>query len=143
MGYVEKGRYSRLLRDGRWAAKREEIISRDERMCRRCGEGEPLDVHHIRYPRSGVPWEMGNEMLLSLCRECHREESANRPEEERELLDELAKICLYAEDVRAVRTAIRAWIQAIPKPNTRDAFSLADCILLSRTGADDEDEVWG
>lgn len=51
---------------------RVEVIERDRRRCRWCGQhGEKvgIDVHHIRYRRGDIDDHLGN--LISLCRSCH------------------------------------------------------------------------
>jgi hypothetical protein len=51
---------------------RREVIERDRRRCRWCGQpGERvgIDVHHIRYRRGDADDHPGN--LISLCRSCH------------------------------------------------------------------------
>jgi len=51
---------------------RREVIERDRRRCRWCGQpGEKvgIDVHHIRYRRGDIDDRLDN--LISLCRSCH------------------------------------------------------------------------
>lgn len=62
-------------KNGRWAAKREAVLSRDKFRCRECQRyGIPMDasvVHHA-YPADDFPeyaWCDWN--LVSLCPRCH------------------------------------------------------------------------
>ena len=57
--------YNRRRRDrARFAGRREQILSRDRRLCRVCRAPEPLVVHHRR--PSNLP-----AALITLCRGCH------------------------------------------------------------------------
>lgn len=71
-------RYGELLRDPRWQKKRLEIMNRDNFTCQVCGltEGRLLNVHHLWY--GPTPWDIPNNLLLTLCEDCHKkEESVN------------------------------------------------------------------
>ena len=64
--------YSEKLRDPRWQRKRLEIMQRDCWMCRNCdAEEKTLTVHHFLY--SGEPWETHDNLLITLCEDCHSE----------------------------------------------------------------------
>ena len=70
MNYFEK------LKDPRWQKKRLEILDRDEWCCQRCGDNEEtLHVHHRIYQYGKEPWEIDNDLLVTLCKDCHDEES--------------------------------------------------------------------
>jgi len=63
--------YSEKLRDPRWQKKRLEILSRDQFICRTCGdEKSTLEVHHLSYRKD--PWDVPDEQLVTLCSHCHR-----------------------------------------------------------------------
>lgn len=63
--------YSDKLKDPRWQKKRLEIMERDEWRCRSCrSDSKQLQVHHIVYSRID-PWEYSNEVLQTLCCDCH------------------------------------------------------------------------
>lgn len=63
--------YNEMLRDPRWQRKRLCVMDRDGFRCRDCGrEDRTLNVHHCHYMRGG-PWETPDELLLTLCEECH------------------------------------------------------------------------
>lgn len=61
----------RLYEDPRWRKKRSEILERDNHKCQICG-CNAQDVHHIKYNNSyNEPWNIENDYLVSLCKECH------------------------------------------------------------------------
>jgi glutaredoxin len=66
MNYIEK------LKDPRWQKKRLKIFERDDWQCTHCHSTEKtLHVHHIDYEKGLEPWEYKDEMLQTLCEECH------------------------------------------------------------------------
>lgn len=80
--------YKQKLLDPRWQRKRLEILQRDDFKCRFCNNHEnTLHVHHLSY--QGNPWETPNEHLLTLCEDCHADETHNRKEYEIALLNAL------------------------------------------------------
>lgn len=65
--------YSGKLKDPRWQKKRLEILNRDDFTCWHCGSlKKTLHVHHYAYV--GDPWEADNELLITLCEDCHKKE---------------------------------------------------------------------
>lgn len=69
--------YSEKLKDPRWQRKRLEILERDEWTCRDCLEtSKPLHVHHCLYQSGKEPWEYDNNVLRTLCEDCHPERGA-------------------------------------------------------------------
>ena len=67
--------YNELLRDPQWQRKRLEIMQRDDFQCCACGNTkETLNVHHIKYEKGKNPWEYDNNMLITLCESCHKNE---------------------------------------------------------------------
>ena len=68
--------YWKLLKDARWQRKRLEIMQRDNFTCIACGrsdkdEGTTLNVHHAYYEKGKKPWEYDDDMLVTVCSECH------------------------------------------------------------------------
>lgn len=64
--------YSEKLRDPRWQKKRLEILNRDKFTCQCCKTTEiELHIHHIEY-RPGEPWDIDTELLITLCKDCHK-----------------------------------------------------------------------
>lgn len=48
-------------------------MERDGFQCADCGhDDKPLSVHHIHYER-GDPWNTRNDLLLTVCDDCHKE----------------------------------------------------------------------
>lgn len=65
--------YSDKLKNPKWQKKRLEILNRDNFECQFCYDKETmLCVHHISY--NGQPWEQKNELLITLCENCHKTE---------------------------------------------------------------------
>ena len=71
-----KHEYGALLKTHEWNIKRFEIMRRDGFECRLCGcpQKSSLRVHHIEYINDLLPWEHPNELLITLCEECHTKE---------------------------------------------------------------------
>ncbi len=62
--------YSRYLDSWRWQFRRRLVLFRDAHRCRKCGK-RAVEVHHLTYDN------VGHEQLkdlLSLCKECHKNE---------------------------------------------------------------------
>ena len=94
--------YSEKLRDPRWQKKRLEILERDEWTCQNCFDSEStLVVHHKKYIKGKEPWDYPNELLITLCENCHEFERDNRQEYESLLLENL-KLNFLAEDVASL-----------------------------------------
>ena len=67
-----KDRYKSLLKDPRWISRRNEILTRDKNTCQLCGCNDKyLHVHHRYYTEGLLPWEYGDECLVTLCEDCH------------------------------------------------------------------------
>ena len=67
--------YQQLLQDPRWDEKRKEILKRDGYQCRECESKEcELHVHHHYYLPGMMPWEYEENVLITLCAECHEKE---------------------------------------------------------------------
>lgn len=65
-----KKTYAEKLLDPRWQKKRLEILERDKWECTVCGDSEnTLHVHHKAYGPN--PWDVENNMLITLCQSCH------------------------------------------------------------------------
>lgn len=64
--------YAEKLKDPRWQKKRLEIFERDSWTCRFClNSDSPLTVHHLCYFPKREPWEYEDDFLLTLCEDCH------------------------------------------------------------------------
>lgn len=65
--------YSDNLKDPRWQKLRLKIMERDEFKCRQClDDKEQLQIHHIKYIANKLPWEYPEELLETLCVDCHK-----------------------------------------------------------------------
>jgi len=67
---MTKKMYAQLLLREEWLKKREEILERDGYRCVKCGATKLLQVHHKKYG-DGMPWEVPNSWLVTLCKGCH------------------------------------------------------------------------
>lgn len=68
--------YSEKLRDPRWQKKRLEILSRDKFTCQICEDNETtLHVHHRVYIKGKEPWGYPDWCLVTLCSNCHNDET--------------------------------------------------------------------
>ena len=64
--------YSERLQDPRWQKKRLRIMERDKFACRECGNTKnTLNVHHGCYIPGRDPWEYPDNVLRTLCEDCH------------------------------------------------------------------------
>jgi len=73
-------KYSEKFKDPRWQKKRLEILERDDWCCRRCYDTEStLHIHHRWYEKNKDPWDYPNECLVTLCEDCHEEETTEMP----------------------------------------------------------------
>lgn len=64
--------YSEKLKSPKWQRKRLEILNRDNFTCKSCGDSENmLSVHHKRYFPNTEPWEYEDDLLVTLCQDCH------------------------------------------------------------------------
>ncbi len=66
-------KYSEKLKDPRWQKKRLGIMQRDGWRCLVCNsDTSPLTVHHYKYLRHREPWEYPDELLATVCDNCHQ-----------------------------------------------------------------------
>lgn len=65
--------YFEKLKHPKWQKKRLEIMNRDNFKCRCCLHSEKtLNVHHIFYDKKYKnPWDYPNELLVTMCEDCH------------------------------------------------------------------------
>jgi len=68
-------RYEELLKRPEWDVKRKEILKRDNYQCRECEARDcVLEVHHHFYEINTMPWDYDDDVLITLCSECHERE---------------------------------------------------------------------
>lgn len=93
--------YLAKLRDPRWQRKRLEILQRDDWTCQWCtAKDVTLNVHHLRY--EGEPWEVHANSLLTLCEDCHTQETNDKPRAEAELLYSLRAFGFTSSNYRTL-----------------------------------------
>lgn len=69
---MKKNDFFDQYKDPQWQKKRLKIMERDEFMCQNCFDNEStLNVHHKYYIAGNKPWEYPDELLITLCKECH------------------------------------------------------------------------
>jgi hypothetical protein len=99
--------YSEKLKDVRWQKKRLQVLERDEWRCRDCGcEDKTLHVHHCHYEKGG-PWETADELLLSLCKDCHERRHAI----EACIKRSMGQIMARCPDVQALAVSLDALVE--------------------------------
>ena len=71
----KKDAYNELLKDPRWQKRRLEIFERDNWTSQICGtKDKMLHVHHIAYIKNRKPWDYPDNLLITLCEDCHEQE---------------------------------------------------------------------
>ena len=91
--------YSTQLKSPMWQKKRLKIMERDNWKCQKCQSIlNTLNVHHIDYLQGFKPYEYPDDMLITLCEECHGEET-KRPKHETDLLTSLKMNGFLSYDV--------------------------------------------
>jgi hypothetical protein len=70
--------YKEKLLDRRWQIKKNKIMERDGYKCQnpkcKSGENATLEVHHLTYFWHD-PWDITDDLLITLCSDCHKLES--------------------------------------------------------------------
>jgi 5-methylcytosine-specific restriction endonuclease McrA len=67
--------YSEKLKDPRWQRRKNGILDRDNYTCQICDSvNKQLQVHHKYYIHGKEPWDYPDEILITLCVECHEKE---------------------------------------------------------------------
>jgi len=97
--------YKEKLLDPRWQKKRLEILQRDEFTCQSCGDDKStLHIHHRRYLQGRDPWDVPDNLLVTLCESCHEKEK-DEMEEYIPILIEQIKDKFLGDDVREIAYA--------------------------------------
>lgn len=105
--------YAALYRDPRWQRKRLLILERDEWACQLCFDGEStLNVHHRYYRKGAPPWDYPDRVLVTLCEDCHAEETDGRRATDRILINAFRTHFTNA-DIEDIATAL-ANMEATP-----------------------------
>lgn len=96
--------YAKKLKDPRWQKKRLKILERDEWTCQACFQNEStLVVHHRVYLANTEPWDYPDDLLVTLCENCHEAERNDRPGYEIDLLN-ILRDYFFTEDIHSLAT---------------------------------------
>ena len=66
--------YERLLKTPEWRGYRKTILERDNYTCQICHQkksADELQVHHKKYIEGNDPWDYPQELVETLCVDCH------------------------------------------------------------------------
>jgi len=101
--------YSDLLKDPRWQRKRLEILERDDFTCQKCYETtKTLHVHHKVYSKQKVdPWTYADNVLITLCEDCHQSVSDNIKESIHNLGESLKLAGFFPDHIDRISNAFR------------------------------------
>jgi hypothetical protein len=95
--------YSGKLKDPRWQKMRLKIMQRDRFCCKIClYNDKPLNVHHIAYDYSCEPWEVDENLLITLCEECHKNEEKDLKQLHYNLLSLFRKNGFLAHEIHKI-----------------------------------------
>lgn len=73
--------YKEQIKSPLWQKRRLEILSRDNFTCQICGcKDKTLHVHHTTYLNGKMIWEYPDNMLITMCEDCHKKEHQLRYE---------------------------------------------------------------
>lgn len=98
--------YTQKLKNPLWQRKRLEIFQRDKFACTLCGAThKELQIHHLDYLGNLLPHEYPNDMLITLCVDCHEKENG-RKNYENYLLTSLKMKGFLAQDILRLSTKI-------------------------------------
>jgi len=72
--------YKKKLLNPKWQRKRLSILERDNWTCQHClNTTKTLEVHHINYKSNCEPWDHPDDLLQTLCSDCHSMLEGIRP----------------------------------------------------------------
>ncbi len=72
--------YKESLRHPLWQEKRLRIFERDKWTCQSCKDTDnTLEVHHLFYLDLPHAWDYSDDMLVTLCADCHDKEQGRIP----------------------------------------------------------------
>ncbi len=66
-------KYSEQLKTKEWLKKRLIILERDKFCCTKSGSKSKLQVHHKKYIDGRMCWDYPNNLLITVCSDCHQE----------------------------------------------------------------------
>lgn len=98
--------YNEQLADPRWQRRRLEIFNRDNWTCQSCRDKTTqLEIHHVEYWPGKQSWEYPDDMLITVCRNCHGKEQV-RCKHEQYLLTALRNKGFLAMEILAMAQMI-------------------------------------
>lgn len=106
--------YKEKLLDPRWQKRRLEIFSRDNFTCQSCFHTDKtLAVHHKRYFSGRDPWDYPDWVLITLCSDCHEQETECREEAESRLLEACQIASLNVDEINSLADyiALLTWVR--------------------------------
>lgn len=99
--------YAKKLKDPRWQKKRLEILQRDNFGCMKCfSDSKTLHVHHRLYNKGVDPWDYENEYLVTLCEDCHQEETERMGFAMEKLTREFKRL-FFSEEIDTITEGIK------------------------------------
>lgn len=102
--------YKEKLRDPRWQRKKNSILERDNYTCQSCkSTTKTLEVHHLQYIYPD-PWDITDDLLITLCSDCHRKEEG-RDELEKNLATTLRMKGFLVSDLLAMSVKLETDIK--------------------------------
>ncbi len=129
---VAQKKYVEKLKDPRWQKKRLGVFQRDNWTCQACMNTEhTLHVHHKWYERGKEPWDYDMVALITLCADCHEQETFKRKETEDYLLAALKENFVPVEELQdlAVAFASANWNE-IPNDELREFIAAVSWLIL-------------
>lgn len=100
--------YQNLLNRKEWQDRSHHIKTRDNLKCQAFNCSTPnsiLQVHHLDYFNHHDPWDYPDDMLITLCEQCHKKE-INRYKFEQDLYTSLKMKGFLACDIMAMTALI-------------------------------------
>ena len=123
---AKESEYSKKLRDPRWQKTRLQVLDRDEWACRQCFDSKStLHVHHLAYERGKEPWDYPLGNFLTLCEDCHNDETASRRAAEYRLLQAIRRAGFFATDVEELADGFEAFKMMHVTDVVSQAYSMA------------------
>jgi len=117
--------YSEKLKDPRWQKKRLEILQRDNFTCQYCGDTKAtLAVHHKDYFPNIEPWDCPDDLLITLCEECHKLELENDSKPTEQLIIHEMRRIFNGDDLYNIYECFKN----IPPLNPADSWMLSETI---------------
>ncbi len=99
-------KYAEKFKDPRWQKKRLKILARDKFTCQKCRDKEStLHIHHRYYEKGKEPWDYPDYAFITLCVDCHEDETLFRKNIEDNLIRGLRVFASW-EDIDILQSSI-------------------------------------